>query len=83
MKQFEKLENAIAQHGCRAIARKLVSELLIRKIGLDLDSLADTSDICNEIDEIESLLSEGDYLSALEYSKSVVTEISDNLYEYI
>ena len=76
--KFE-LQERINLIGSRAMARLIVSNMLNRVIGLSLECLPDSIEICDAIDEIESKFDSGDLECGYQYCKDLVKDIEYNL----
>lgn len=69
---IDKLVAHMAKHGARGTAKTIIDQRLRRKIGLTSDDLADTATFASGLDEIEELLTQGDYGEAFEVAKDTV-----------
>lgn len=71
------VEKWIAEKGARGAGVKMIDSVLNRMIGLSSSDLADTATFANGLDEIESMLEEGDYNAAFEIAKDTAREMVD------
>ena len=77
-KGVEKIQSWCDSLGCRQTAIKLVDLVLNKMVGLSSSDLSDTSTLANGLDEMESLLEDGDYQSAFNIAKDTAKEMLDD-----
>ena len=65
------------KYGARKTAIKLVSYTIYQKIGLSVDDLPDTSELCNMYDDLEELIEDG-YEENKEQVKDILSQIDDD-----
>ncbi len=70
----EQLELMINLHGSREISIRLINSRINKFVGLDMNDLPDTSELCDVIDELEELLDSKTY--TIEEIKNVLDNIN-------
>jgi len=70
----EQLELLINLHGSREVSNRLVNLRINRIVGLDMNDLPDTSELCDVVDELDELLQSKDY--TLENIKNILDGIN-------
>lgn len=68
----------IEEKGSREAAVKMIDSVLIKKLGLSSSDLGDTAIFANGLDEIESMLIEGDYNAAYEIARDTAMEMIED-----
>jgi hypothetical protein len=57
----EQLQLLINLHGSREVSNRLVNSRINKIVGLDMNDLPDTSELCDVIDELDELLQSKNY----------------------
>ena len=70
----EQLQLLINLHGSREVSNRLVNLRINRIVGLDMNDLPDTSELCDVVDELDELLQSKDY--TLENIKNILDGIN-------
>jgi hypothetical protein len=70
----EQLQLLINLHGSREVSNRLVNSRINKIVGLDMNDLPDTSELCDVIDELDELLQSKDY--TIEDIKNVLDNIN-------
>jgi acyl carrier protein len=68
----------IEEKGAREAAVKMIDSVLTKKLGLSSSDLGDTAIFANGLDEIESMLIEGDYNAAYEIARDTAMEMIED-----
>ena len=70
----EQLQLLINLHGSREVSNRLVNSRINRIVGLDMNDLPDTSELCDIVDELDELLQSKDF--SLQEIKNVLDNIN-------
>jgi hypothetical protein len=75
----EQLDSLVNLHGSRVMSNRLINSRINKIVGLDMNDLPDTSELCDVIDEIDELLQSKDY--TIEDIKNVLDNINIDFIE--
>jgi hypothetical protein len=70
----EQLNSLVSLHGSRVISNRLINSKINQIVGLDMNDLPDTSELCDVIDELDELLQSKDY--TIEDIRNVLNNIN-------
>jgi len=70
----EQLDSLVSLHGSRVMSNRLINSKINQIVGLDMNDLPDTSELCDVIDEIDELLQSKDY--TIEDIRNVLNDIN-------
>jgi hypothetical protein len=70
----EQLNSLVNLHGSRVISNRLTNSKINQIVGLDMNDLPDTSELCDVIDELDELLQSKDY--TIEDIRNVLNSIN-------
>jgi hypothetical protein len=70
----EQLESLVNLHGSRVMSNRLINSKINQIVGLDMNDLPDTSELCDVIDELDELLQSKDY--TIEDIRNVLNSIN-------
>jgi hypothetical protein len=68
----------VAEHGARTAAVKMIDSVLAKIIGLSSSDMGDTYIFANGLDEIESVLENGDFQIAYDIAKDTAKEMIED-----
>lgn len=72
------LQKWIAEFGSRQTAKKMIDQILTKRIGMSSEDLSDTATFADGLDDIESLLDEGDFDAAFSCAKDTALMMLDD-----
>ena len=75
----EQLDSLVNLHGSRVMSNRLINSRINKIVGLDMNDLPDTSELCYVIDELDELLQSKDY--TIEDIKNVLDNINIDFIE--
>ena len=75
----DQLELLINLHGSREVSIRLINSRINKFVGLDMNDLPDTSELCDVIDELQELLDSKSY--SIEEIKNVLDNINMSFIE--
>jgi len=75
----EQLDSLVNLHGSRVMSNRLINSRINKIVGLDMNDLPDTSELCDVIDELDELLQSKDY--TIEDIKNVLDNINMDFIE--
>jgi hypothetical protein len=75
----EQLDSLVNLHGSRVMSNRLINSRINKIVGLDMNDLPDTSELCDVIDELDELLQSKDY--TIEDIKNVLDNINIDFIE--
>ena len=70
---IEQLESLVNLHGSREMSNRLINSRINKIVGLDMNDLPDTSELCDVIDELDELL------QSKNYSIQEIKNVLDNI----
>jgi hypothetical protein len=70
----EQLNSLVSLHGSRVMSNRLINSKINQIVGLDMNDLPDTSELCDVIDELDELLQSKDY--TIEDIRNVLNNIN-------
>jgi molybdopterin converting factor small subunit len=70
----EQLNSLVNLHGSRVMSNRLINSKINQIVGLDMNDLPDTSELCDVIDELDELLQSKDY--TIEDIRNVLNNIN-------
>ncbi len=70
----EQLNSLVNLHGSRVMSNRLINSKINQIVGLDMNDLPDTSELCDVIDELDELLQSKDY--TIEDIRNVLNSIN-------
>jgi len=77
----EKLPSLIKKYGARKAARTIVNAQVFAVSGMGLDSLPDTAEICNMVDEIEGIIESEISSNVIDEVLEILSQIDTNFVE--